>query len=120
MSLSLALVWISYMPALSQVPNKDVRREFPLSLSLLLTILMNVYRIASLVSRIRYARPFTVLLSVLRRVLTTGEYVFDFAMVVFGVRILFCSFFFLSVAGLVDFVRALTLSTCCTTAIELF
>ena len=87
-------MWTSYRPALSQVPNKDVRRECPLSSSLPPSILMNVYRIASLVSRIRYARSFTVLLSVLRRALATGEYVFDFAVVVFGVRILFYSFFF--------------------------
>jgi hypothetical protein len=42
MSLSLALVWISYRPALSQVPSdlKEVRRECPLSSSLPLTILM--------------------------------------------------------------------------------
>ncbi|KAI9453201.1 DUF1748-domain-containing protein [Lactarius psammicola] len=46
-SLLLVLVWISYRPALSQVPNKDVRQ-------------------------------------LLRSYLEVGEYVFDFAVVVFG------------------------------------
>ena len=53
-----------------------------------------LYRTASLVSRIRYARSPAVLLSVLRHAFATDEFVYDFAVVVFGVHRLFYSFFF--------------------------
>ena len=89
-SLLLALMWVSHRPALSQVPNKDVRRECPFSSSLPPSILINV-----LIGLLRlYPESGTlfrsVLLSVLWHALATGEYVFYFSAVVFGVHILFC------------------------------
>jgi hypothetical protein len=55
----------------------------------------------------------------LRCALKTGEYVFDFAVVIFGVR-LSCFFSARLHGRLPRGLRALTLLTCCTTALELF
>ena len=121
MSLWLVLV---FRPALSQVPNKDVRREYRLSFTSPLnrshdvtTEMLRTYLELGTLLRLLLSCGFCPLSTegVCSR---TGEYVFDFAVVVLGVRVISLLVHF---AGrLPRGLRACSVLTFLTTAFQFF